>query len=338
MAQVAAGASLAVDCPKLANGRFIIKAKLGNGSFGDIFAGVDTWNSMDVAIKLEHVKARHPQLQYEARVYKLLHASGQAIGIPNMYWAGTEGDYHAMVMDLCGPCLEDLFTYCGRIFTMKTTLQLADQLLHRIQHMHTHHFLHRDIKPENFVMGTGSRAHHVNIVDFGLSKRFFDPKLHQHIPYKEGKPLTGTARYCSVSTHLGVEQGRRDDLEAIGFLLVYFAKGSLPWQGLKVADQGQKTARIGEKKIATTLEYLCKDLPNAFLRYLRTVRALKFEETPDYDALRGMFADVFRSEGYRQDYIFDWVEIRRAELEDAHGRDASTLGTPHIASSAGSSV
>lgn len=226
--QGAAVTAIPAESPKLASGRFIIKAKLGNGSFGDIFAGVDTWNSMDVAIKLEHVKARHPQLQYEARVYKLLHIEPNAVGIPKMYWSGTEGDFHAMVMDLCGPCLEDLFTYCGRIFTMKTTLQLADQLIHRIEHVHKHHFLHRDIKPENFVMGTGSRAHHVNVVDFGLSKRYFDPRLQQHIPPKEGKPLTGTARYCSVNTHLGLEQSRRDDLEAIGFLLIYFAKGSLP--------------------------------------------------------------------------------------------------------------
>lgn len=330
-------AKLSGENPRLCNGRFILKAKLGNGSFGDIFAGVDTWNNVDVAVKLEHVKARHPQLQYEARVYKLLHSSPAVVGIPNMYWSGTEGDFHAMVMDLCGPCLEDLFTYCGRIFTMKTTLMLADQLIHRIEHMHEHHFLHRDIKPENFVMGVGSRAHHVNVVDFGLSKRYYDARLGQHIPYKEGKPLTGTARYCSVNTHLGVEQSRRDDLEAIGFLLIYFAKGSLPWQGLKVADQAQKTARIGEKKIATTLEYLCKDLPPAFLRYMRLVRSLKFEEPPDYDMLRALFSDFFKAEGYRLDYIFDWVEIRRSEIEESGGQPSSEVGAPGIASSGNSS-
>jgi casein kinase 1 len=328
------------ESPRIANGRFIVKTKLGNGSFGDIFSGIDTWHEdRDVAIKLEHVKSRHPQLLYEAKVYKVLHSSSQpAVGIPHMYWAGTEGDFNIMVMDLCGPCLEDLFTYCGRQFTLKTTLLLADQMLRRLELFHTSHFLHRDIKPENFVMGQGDRAHHLYLVDFGLSKRYWDPRLSQHIPYKEGKPLTGTARYCSVNTHLGVEQSRRDDLESVGFLLVYFARGSLPWQGLRIADQAQKTARIGEKKIATSLDFLCKDLPPVFLKFAKQCRGLKFEETPNYEGMRALFGETFEKEGFQKDYIFDWAEVRKKELEAMQPSqiDLSSPGTPLTSQLSGS--
>jgi len=179
--------------------------------------------------------------------------------------------------------------------------------------------LHRDIKPDNFLMGTGKKGHHVYIIDFGLAKKYRDPKSHQHIPYKEGKSLTGTARYASINTHLGIEQSRRDDLESLGYIYMYFLRGSLPWQGLRAQTKKQKYDRISEKKMATPVEVLCKGSPAEFAHYLNYVRSLRFEDKPDYQYLRKLFRDLFLREGYQMDYIFDWTQRRIDESKQSGG-------------------
>ncbi|GET89262.1 casein kinase I, putative [Leishmania tarentolae] len=222
---------------------------------------------------------------------KLLESS-IVVGIPQIYYFDSEGDYNIMVMEMCGPSLEDVFNYCHRRFSIKTVLMIADQLLHRIQYFHEKGFVHRDIKPENFVLGCRSKAHILYIIDYGLSKLYWEVKKNSHIPFVEGRPLTGTARYCSTNVHRGFEQGRRDDLESIGFLFIYFLRGSLPWQGIQAKDQQIKTIKIGETKMATPLEELCKGVPKEFLKYFQYCRSLSFAQKPDYDSLRRLFLDL----------------------------------------------
>ncbi|KAF2820050.1 kinase-like protein [Ophiobolus disseminans] len=284
--------------------KYRIGRKIGSGSFGDIYLGTNIISGEEIAIKLESVKAKHPQLEYEARVYKSL-AGG--VGIPFVRWFGTECDYNAMVLDLLGPSLEDLFNFCNRKFSLKTVLLLADQLISRIEYIHAKSFIHRDIKPDNFLMGIGKRGNQVNVIDFGLAKKYRDPKTHFHIPYRENKNLTGTARYASINTHLGVEQSRRDDMESLGYVMLYFCRGSLPWQGLKAATKKQKYDRIMEKKMTTPTEVLCRGFPNEFAIYLNYTRSLRFDDKPDYSYLRKIFRDLFVREGFQYDYVFDWT-------------------------------
>ncbi|CAL9123962.1 casein kinase I isoform delta-like [Musa troglodytarum] len=293
--------------------KFRLGRKIGSGSFGEIYLGTNIQTNEEVAIKLENVKTKHPQLLYESKLYKILQGG---TGIPNVRWYGIEGEYNVLVMDLLGPSLEDLFNFCGRKFSLKTVLMLADQMINRVEFVQSKYFLHRDIKPDNFLMGLGRRANQVYIIDFGLAKKYRDSSTHQHIPYRENKNLTGTARYASVNTHLGIEQSRRDDMESLGYVLMYFLRGSLPWQGLKAGTKKQKYEKISERKVATSIEALCRGYPSEFASYFHYCRSLRFDDKPDYAYLKRLFRDLFIHEGFQFDYVFDWTVLKSQQSQN----------------------
>ncbi|KAL7152383.1 hypothetical protein ABFS83_04G093600 [Erythranthe nasuta] len=318
--------------PRVGN-KFRLGRKIGSGSFGEIYLGTNIQTNEEVAIKLENVKTKHPQLLYESKLYKLLQGG---TGIPNVRWFGVEGDYNVLVIDLLGPSLEDLFNFCSRKLSLKTVLMLADQMINRVEYIHSKSFLHRDIKPDNFLMGLGKRANQVYAIDFGLAKKYRDSSTHQHIPYRENKNLTGTARYASMNTHLGIEQSRRDDLESLGYVLMYFLRGSLPWQGLKAGNKKQKYERISEKKVSTSIEALCRGYPTEFASYFHYCRSLRFDDKPDYAYLKRIFRDLFIREGFQLDQVFDWtiLKYQQSQLANPPSRALGTAagtssGIPH---------
>ena len=285
------------------NNRFQMGRMIGSGSFGEIYLGKDIQTGKEVAVKFEQLKVRRPQVIEEA---KLLQEFRGELGFPKFLWYGREGEYHIMVIELLGPSLEDMFAYCGRKLSLKTVILLADMLITRLETMHKRGYIHRDMKPENILMGLEENASVLFLIDYGLAKKWKMPNG-DHIPIREGKSLTGTARYASAATHLGIEQSRRDDLEGAGYVLLYLLKGELPWQGLRARNKEEKYQKIKECKVQTPIETLCLGYPEEMAIYMNYCRNLGFEEAPNYVYLKRLFRELYNKCQFEFDYIFDWT-------------------------------
>ncbi|KAK8888530.1 serine/threonine protein kinase [Tritrichomonas musculus] len=283
---------------------FKMNNKIGAGCFGEVYAGECLQTGEKVAIKKEYIGIHSPQLLSEMKVIKTLN---NPIGFPLFrgYWL-DEG-FHALAETLHGKNLSDIFHSCGHIFPIKTVYMLADQMISRLEFLHNKDIIHRDIKPENFLIGKGKKQNVIYLVDFGLSKFYRDPISHIHIPFREGKPLVGTARYVSLHVHEGIEPSRRDDLESLAYLLIYFAKGKLPWQRFIANDKAAKRRFIYEKKQSTPINILCEGLPQEFAIFLEYTRKLDFEEVPDYSYYKNMFRSALLRMGECYDYKFSWI-------------------------------
>jgi serine/threonine protein kinase len=302
------------DIGNLVNSRFQIVKKLGSGSFGTVYKGLDRLTNTFVAIKLDDEE--HSRHENEIQVYRKLQ---KAIGFPKVYWDGLFGDRNVIVMDQLGPSLDDLFEFCGKKFSLKTTIMIALNILNRIETLHNVGIIHRDIKPDNFLIGLQSAKNKIFMVDFGLSKSYMINN--EHIPYKTGKSFTGSFRYSSIRNHRGIEQSRRDDLESIGYMLIFFLKGELPWQGLKGSTKSKRSKQIFSVKKNTSLIDLCTDIPNEFFEYMKYCRLLRFNQKPDYNYLKLLFSKLFKERKYELDYIFDWniiAKIKRLQMEESN--------------------
>ena len=228
---------------------------------------------------------------------------GERSPAPSCHFAGSEGGYRIAVFDLMGESLSDLFYRCGRRFSLKTVLMLGQQLVTRLEEVHEAGIVHRDVKPGNFVMGQGAESGTVFVIDFGLSNYWRSNS--GHIPFNMESPFRGTHRYASVNSHRKFEQSRRDDLEAIAYVLIYFINGGLPWQSLRVTRNKRRKA-IGHSKATISPETLCEGLPRQFSEFLKYVKALRFDQTPNYEYCRNLFRNCFDEAALEDDGVWDW--------------------------------
>ena len=274
--------------------------KLGEGSFGKVYKA--EYNGEYYAIKFEEKSKGQNLLETEATIMSYL----KGPNIPFIKSFGYSGDYNILVMQLLGKSLEELFNKKLK-FSIKTVSLLAYQMITVLQYIHDRHIIHRDIKPDNFVMGLNKDNATLFLLDFGLAKKYRSSKTLEQYPYIKKKKLTGTARYASIHALEEMEQSRRDDLESVGYVLMYFLRGNLPWQGLKIKSKEDRYKKILDKKKETTSEQLCKNFPDEFREYLEYCRNLEYTETPKYDKLKSKFYDLVSKRKENFDFVYDWT-------------------------------
>lgn len=287
---------------------------IGSGSFGDVWKGKAIPSGDIVAVKIEKVDKAKSRLLSERDICAQL----QGEGIPEvLHYGNIENGTKALVMSYLGPSLENLFDFCNRKLSFKTIAMIGIQMMDRLEHIHKLGILHRDIKPDNFLIGIGQNRGKIFMVDFGLSKSYREDD--NHISYRNNKNFTGTYRYSSIRNHRGVEQSRRDDLESVGYMLVYFAKGHLPWQGMKIEDKAERNRMIYKKKRTFSASALCDGLPTEFYDYIRYARMLRFTSRPDYDYLRSLFWSILQKNNEVNDCNFDW-NTAALKLEETNNK------------------
>ena len=274
-------------------------SKIGEGSFGNIYKA--SCNGKYYALKFENIKKSN-LLEKEAVIMDYL----KGPNLPYIKYYGSTKDYNILVMQLLGKNLETFFEEKKK-FSLKTVCMIGFQFVSILEYIHNKHIIHRDIKPDNFVVGLDNLSHNIYILDFGLSKKYRSSKTLKHIPFNNIEKIIGTVRYNSINANEGFEQSRRDDLESAGYVLIYFIKGELPWQGMPANNKEEKYRKILRMKNKITAKGLCKGIPKEFAEFVDYTRNLQFSEQPNYERLKNLFISMLNRLNYTFDYIYDWT-------------------------------
>lgn len=293
------------DHTNLLVNRFRKGCKVGTGSFGDVYKGVDTVAKTHVAIKIEIRESK--TFIRELEVIKHLQLMDSNVGIPKLFYDGAKTPINGcrfFVMELLGRNLSDLQKICGGTFSVTTVCMIASQIIARFEELHEQGIVHRDVKPQNFLIGKTQQDKKIYVCDFGLSGRYIDENGN-HIPFQTGLKPIGTARYASMRVHRGYERSRRDDFEALSYMLVYLLVGVLPWQGLKLKDRVHKWKIILAKKKETTIEELSDGCPECFQDFVIYTRTMRFNQRPKYGYWRKQFIDTLNHYS-NSPFSYDW--------------------------------
>ena len=289
--------------------------KLGQGSFGSIYQAQSKCSNKYYAVKLEEMRQNQFVLEEESIFLSYLNCPR----IPKLKTFGYSGSLIVLVMELLGDSLDKIFDKLpSRKMSIRCVCNIAYQLLMIFEIIHNCNIIHRDIKPANVAIGFEEKSKFIYLLDFGLSKKYRSSKTKKHFPFVQGNKLIGNARYSSINALDGGTQSRRDDLESLGYLLLYLLLGRLPWQGHISHSKEDKYYKIREIKKNTTPEELCQGLPPQIQEYVEYTRNLEYETDPDYNYLKNLFLTILKHYNWEFDYYYDWdqVGLTGSEIKD----------------------
>ena len=306
--------------------------KLGQGSFGSIYEAQSIYSNKLYAVKIEDMKQEQFILEEESAILSYLNIPQ----IPKIKSFGYSGSFIILVMELLGKSLDKIFNELpSKKMSIRCVCNIAYQLLYIFELMHNNNIIHRDIKPANIAIGREEKSKYIYLLDFGLSKKYRSSKTKKHFPFTQGKKLIGNARYSSINALNGNTQSRRDDLESLGYLLLYLLLGRLPWQGYISHSKEDKYYKIKQIKNQTTPEELCEGLPPQFEEYIKYTRNLEYEQDPDYNYLRNLFLSVLKKYNWEFDYYYDWdqVGLTNSEVKAKEKNDINIMNNNNILNS-----
>lgn len=303
---------------------------IGSGSFGQVLYGKHKNTSLEVAVKVISSDTSTDTIRKEINFSKQLQ---KITGFPTIYYTCVYDKKNIIVESLLGPSLDKLFKYCGRKFPLKTVCLIGKEIVKRLENMHEKGILHRDLKPNNLTWGNFNSSYNnisnfnsinnisnnldiktIFLIDFGLSCSFLEGGLsYKHYKIKTNLSFVGTLRYASLNSHKGIRQSRRDDLESMIYILIYFLKGKLPWQDVKAKQKEERHKLISEIKSKVTIESLCENLPSEFAELLTYVKNLEFDEKPIYSKFYAFFHNLIEKLNKEmieeKDYSYIWETL-----------------------------
>ena len=275
---------------------------IGAGTFSVVYEGYNIQDKTKVALKIEQKKSKISLLKSEAcNIFSL-----QGFGIVKFISFGHNKDFNILVEPLLGKTLYSLFLESKKNFTLKDICLISIQTLERIEHIHSKGYLHGDIKPENFLIGKKD-PRIIYIIDFGLSKKYRSDRSGRHIQFCVTKKMTGTARYASTNNLRGVEISRRDDLESLAYMIIYFIMKKLPWQGIRANNLQNRYKKIYYMKKKLIEDEMFLKMPQEIQNFYKDIKKLKFEEEPNYNKLKEYFRELLIKNNLKEDNNFSWI-------------------------------
>ena len=282
--------------------QFEVKKKCGKTSTIDIYEGISKENKQPVIIKIEN--REQEKLYLESEAYNL--HSFKGFGIPELIKLGKRNNNLILIEAKKGPSLYDLFLENNKKFSLNEICLIGIQCIERLKWIHSKNYLYRNIKPENFVIGIED-PHVIYLHNFYLCQKYKSSHTNQHIKFKYTKEIIGTERYGSINALRGLSLGRKDDIESLCYMLIFFFLGKLPWQGIKAENNILKHEKILKEKKNFKIDNY-KIIPKDFCTIFKYVKSLKFDQEPKYSLIIKLLQNILNENQCFNNNNFFWIK------------------------------